>query len=173
MELRRHGLDHLAHDIELLAPISRAARHVLQAHHQARALQIVGKVGIACRVCLGVIDNDGALRADCVALDDHGGFCLAHVLHDHGHQHFTHKCARAFEVAHHVRQRLVGLLHLGLLLHAAGRCAASATESPCCCRIDTLDGLAGIGQHVQLLLVHLIVALYGKACARLRHVGRV
>ena len=120
-----------------------------------------------------MIYDDGALRADCVALDHHSGFLLAHVLHDHGHQHFAHQGARALEIAHHVRQRLVGLLHLGLLLNAAGCRAASAAESPCCCRIDALDGLAGVGQHVHLLLGHLIVALYGKACARLRHVGRV
>ena len=120
-----------------------------------------------------MVDDDGAIWRDCVTLNHHRAFFLTHVLHDHGHQHFTHQGSATLEVAHHVRQRLVGLLHLGLLLNAAGGRAASSTESPCCCRVHALNGLTRVGQHVQLLLVHLVVALHCKTRSGLGHVGGI
>ena len=72
-----------------------------------------------------------------------------------------------------MRQRLVGLLDLGLLLNPAGGRAAPARERARCRRIDALDRVAGVLQLLQLLRVGLKVPLDLELRARLGHVLRI
>ena len=173
LELWRHGFDHFAHGVELLATVGRAAWHILQGHHQTGALQVVGQIRVTVLIGLRLVDHHRAVSAHCITFDHDALLFPAQVLHQHGHQQLTHLRAPPLEVAHHVCQRLVGLLHLGLLLHARCGRAAPATEGTRCCRVHPLDRLAGIGQQLQLARSHLVITLHLKGCALLGHVHMI
>ena len=173
LELWRHGFDHFAHGVELLATVGRAAWHILQGHHQTGALQVVGQIRVAVLIGLGLVDHHRAVGAHCVTLNHDALLFPAQVLHQHSHQQFAHLRTPTLEVAHHVGQRLVGLLHLGLLLHARCGRTAPATEGTRCCRVHPLDRLARISQQLQLARSHLVITLHLKGCALLGHVHMV
>ena len=103
--LRRERLDRLGHGIELLASIAGRAWDILQRHHQARALQIVGQVGVAVLwVHLGLVDDHRAVFCHGIALNHHGVRLVAQILHDHRQQQLSHHGACRAEVAHHQPQ---------------------------------------------------------------------
>ena len=103
--LRGERLDRLGHGVELLATIAGRAWDILQGHHQARALQIVGQVGVAVLwVHLGLVDDHRAVFCHGIALNHHGVRLVAQILHDHRQQQFSHHGACRTEVAHHQPQ---------------------------------------------------------------------
>lgn len=119
------GLDRLAHRIELLATVGVGGRHVFQGDFQARALQVIRQIRVAALVHLGFVDLHGTVSGDGIALDDDSGRLAAHVLDDHRQQQLTDQRTRGAEVVHDVAERLIALLHLGLLLQAGcWRCPA-------------------------------------------------
>ena len=119
-----------------------------------------------------MIDDHLARRVERVTFDHHGLLLAAHVGNDHRHQQLAHQRPRVLEVIHHVCQRHLGLLKLGLLLDARRGRALLAHE----CRAhaaDALHGAPAVVHQLELLLVQLKVALDLEARARLRHMARV
>ena len=168
----RQRLNGFRERIELLPSIAAGARHILKRHLQPRALQVVGQVRHAVFVQLCPVDDDRAVFAHRIAFDDDSGFFLAHVLNDHRTEQVADLATRIPKVTHQPRQRLVGLLNLGLLLQARRRRALLALES-CRHAADALDGGAVVLQHLEMLVGQGVVALDLESGAWLSHALRI
>ena len=167
--LRRHGLDRLAHRVELLATVGVGGRHVFQRHLEPGALQVVRQVRIAALVHLRLVDLYGTVSGDGIALDDDGGRLAAHVLDDHRQQQFADQRPGGAEVVHDVAERLIALLHLRLFLQARP-CGTGLTHKAAGDAGHALEGGAVVGQHLVVLIGQRVVAFDIEARARLRHV---
>ena len=166
-----HALECLGHRGQLLRPEGRRAGHITQRDLQPGSLHIVCHHGHSRQRISGrSIQHNRPIRLEHVTLNRH---CLvltaAQIINDHRQQQLAHLRPSRTEVVHQIGQALCALLDLCRLLQPGCRVTALPLEAgrdPA----GTLNGHAGVLQHLVLLFVQLEIPLDLECGTRLGHV---